>query len=723
MKDSSAPAYLVTVGFVSILGQVVILRELNVAFYGVELIYILALGFWMLGSAIGAAFGRRSGVPKEETVRAFFLVTAVAILVDVAFVRGLRKIFGGVPGGYLPIDRQFVGLVAATLILSFMSGILFRLAAKRFVSEGGTLPRAYALESVGGVFGGLLSTLFLALGFSNLFAALFCGVVTMAVTFFYQNRRTHLRLRHFSIALLAVLMASFVFTGGIDRWMTSWDHPDIIGTSDTPYGRVTVTGQNEQVSVFQNDVLSYETETTAAEEFVQMSALQATKLKNVLVLGGGFQGIISELLKLRVERIDYVEMNRGIIETVSLHLPRDLRAALRDRRVKIIYRDPRRFSGSSYNLILVAISEPNSAQNNRFYTREFFRECSMKLDPGGVMAFSLPSSENWWTPDLRKRNGSIYAALKSVFAHTVVVPGVTDIFIASDASLAKDPHVLVRRLLDRNIKGRLVTPQYVNYVYSNDRFGAAESLLSKETLVPNSDMRPACYGYTMSIWLSKFPGGIRLPEEGAVQVTGVVKSPVFWLGIIAVLVLALWKRLFDARLFVIVAAGGFAGMVAETVVILNYQNRSGALYQDIGILITAFMVGLALGAYIVSKFSGKTPTDRSAVRLRQAFFLLGLAIDNAAVYFMLKTGVLNSLWFNSLMLIITGAFVSGVFVAASSAKAEESRKIRTWLYSADLVGGCIGSLVVTLILVPAFGTLQASLSAAAVAVFALTLLK
>ena len=49
---------LFAIGLVSMLGQVVLLRELNVAFFGSELIYILALGLWLLWTAIGAAVGR-----------------------------------------------------------------------------------------------------------------------------------------------------------------------------------------------------------------------------------------------------------------------------------------------------------------------------------------------------------------------------------------------------------------------------------------------------------------------------------------------------------------------------------------------------------------------------------------------------------------------------------------------------------------------------------------
>ncbi len=51
---------LLAVGLISILAQVVLLRELSVAFYGIELIYILAIGVWMLCTAAGAALPRLS---------------------------------------------------------------------------------------------------------------------------------------------------------------------------------------------------------------------------------------------------------------------------------------------------------------------------------------------------------------------------------------------------------------------------------------------------------------------------------------------------------------------------------------------------------------------------------------------------------------------------------------------------------------------------------------
>jgi len=38
---------LLAIGLISILAQVVLLRELNVSFFGVELIYLLGLGIWL----------------------------------------------------------------------------------------------------------------------------------------------------------------------------------------------------------------------------------------------------------------------------------------------------------------------------------------------------------------------------------------------------------------------------------------------------------------------------------------------------------------------------------------------------------------------------------------------------------------------------------------------------------------------------------------------------
>ena len=84
--------------------------------------------------------------------------------------------------------------------------------------------------------------------------------------------------------------------------MTEWTHPNLIGSKDTRYSRVTFTLLENQISIFENDVLIYETESVDAEDLVHLSIIQSDNPKSVLLLGGGFDGSIDELLKLNGNR-------------------------------------------------------------------------------------------------------------------------------------------------------------------------------------------------------------------------------------------------------------------------------------------------------------------------------------------------------------------------------------------------------------------------------------
>ena len=99
--------------------------------------------------------------------------------------------------------------------------------------------------------------------------------------------------------------------------MTSWTHPNLVETRDTPYSRITVLSREGQTSVFENDALLFDTEGTRAEEFVHLAALQHPNPKNVLVLGGGIEGTVREVLLHSPESVDYVEQNPALIRIVA----------------------------------------------------------------------------------------------------------------------------------------------------------------------------------------------------------------------------------------------------------------------------------------------------------------------------------------------------------------------------------------------------------------------
>ena len=319
---------LFSIGLISILGQVVLLRELNVSFYGVELIYLLALGVWLFWTAIGALVGRRTDFPSDKALALLFIIFGIPLPLDIVFIRASRILFGGVPGAYLSFLQQFTIAVISLMPAGILSGILFQWAAKIYVSQGRTVAIAYAIESLGGLVGGLAATVFLIWGIQNLsiaFACAFASVITPLV--FLRPKRTSPLL--WTAAVLAGILLLLTWKASpIDHLMVAWNHPNLLASKDSPYGRITVAQSYGQISVFENDALAFDTEGTEAEYFTHLAALQHANPEQVLILGGGIEGIVGEMQKYKPKRIDYVELNPVMLDLVMRHLPDDIQKSL-----------------------------------------------------------------------------------------------------------------------------------------------------------------------------------------------------------------------------------------------------------------------------------------------------------------------------------------------------------------------------------------------------------
>lgn len=717
-KSTFLRFHLFLIGFISILGQVAILRELNVLFFGVELVYVLSIGVWMCWTAVGAVIGKRTYTPSVKTMRLLFVLFGALLPIEIAFTRSARMIFGGIAGSYLPIWCQFAVMTIVLFPIGIILGLLFQWAAKRHIGNNGTLAGAYAIESAGGIAGGLASTLLMHFGVRNFAIAAACGLAVTGAALF--SRQTGKAGGFAGGTVLILLAGTLFFSGTIDHRMTRWNHPQLIDMRDSPYGRITVTGQSGQYNVFENDALVFESESTSAEEFVHLAAIQRERVGKVLVLEGGIEGVLAELLKHRPEKSVNVELNAALVVLGESVLP-DISGS---EKVQRHIADPRNFlkNAKMFDLILSCVSEPVSGGTNRFFTREFFEICASKLEPGGVFAFRIRSSENIWTRSLAYRNTGIYKALASVFQDTVCLPGATThTIIASNSPLTRDPQLLARRFLERNIPARLFSTSYVNYIYTNDRYFQTARILETTNARENTDARPVCYQYSGMIWLSKFfPKLINFNLDLA----GISCKKKILLSIgMTVIVLSIFAgaRYLNAHRAVLVCVAGFSGMVLETMLILYYQAKSGALFQNIGILFMVFMAGLAAGSWVVMKLlrrNGKHGGRRIGKIMATGFGMLGLAFIG-----MVKSGYPSGIFLVSLFLFATGFFVSGAFAFAGTSGIKDGRIAVSPLYASDLVGGCIGSVSAGLVLVPFFGMAESAILVAGLALASMVLVK
>ncbi len=721
---------LLIIGFISILGQVVLLRELSVAFYGIELIYTLAIGVWLLCTAAGALISRRDREPFPGQVQVLLLTFALILPLDVVFIRAIRPVFSGVPGAYLPFDRQLLALTIALLPIGLLLGLGFRRAAGFFLEQGRSLPEAYAVESAGGLAGGLVSTALLVLGIQNLTTSLVCGLAAAGACMMpgrltAGSHRGSRRDRIVAGAVAGVLIAAILNSTALDRLTTGWSHPDLVNVTDTPYGRLAVSAREAQVVVFENDALAFETEGTTAEEFVHLAALEHPHPNRVLLLGGGVEGTVREILKHSPESVDYVELNPAMLRVLPPLLPPGVRESLGAATVRTIQADPRSYllGCGQYDLILMAMAEPVSGQANRFYTREFFQQCSGRLAPGGVFAFRIRSSENFWTPQLTQQMVSIYRALEAAFPSVLVLPGATNVVVAASQPLARDPDTLAGRFVERRIKARMVSVPYIRYLFLNDRFEQIAQTLAAGTAPANSDIKPVCYRYAVLIWLSKFFPRLATLDAAELIPRGAT-AVLFWCfgasGATTLLVLA--RRHARLRRVTLMAAVGFVGMILETVLLLHFQVKMGVLYQDIGLLLMSFMAGLALGAVIVERWMRSMDRGPKASRLAGSALILGAVLLSGWIGWRIRTEGAASLAESALLQAAAGMLVSGVFAYAGACDASDQKRVIGPLYAADLAGGCLGSLAASLLLVPYGGLDIAALLMVPVSLVCLLLL-
>jgi spermidine synthase len=719
---------LFAVGFLSLVGQVALLREVGVASFGVELVYVVALAAWLFFTAAGVIGGGGTVRLAGPLAPWVVLAAAVALPASVAFSRGSRLLFGAVPGAFLSLPLQGATLALSLFVPALLFGLLFGWGARDLVERGGTLASAYAVEGAGSVVGGLASTLVFAAGVPNL-AFVLAGALAatlLAIRLAGGRGRTAARIAGTLAAIL--LLAALVRSRELDFRMTAWNHPNLVGTADTPYGRIAVERLEGQLAVFVADALAFDTGGTEAEEFVEPVLLEHPAPRSILVLGGGSAGIVREAQKHAPARIDDVELDSRFRELVTPHLPPEERAALAAPNVRRFVADPRAFlsgsdaGGDRWDVILVGMPDPSSGEANRFYTREFFELARGRLRPGGIVAFRLRSSENLWSPLFARRLASIRLSLSSVFPEILILPGATNVVLASPAPLVRDPALLSRRFRARAIEARLVRPEYLDYLFTNDRFAGIDEALRFGAVVPNSDAEPICYPYTVLIWLAKLAPELALADPVAAAMSGGTgRNTATVVAVVFVALLAAAGRSAAAGRIALAGLAGFVGMALEALLLLEYQIRQGVLYQDLGLLLTTFMAGLALGARLLDRLAKRTAGEAGRGDLARPWGIAvvsGLLLVSTGIAAGIGAGATGRAPFVA-TLAAAGLLASALFAYSSLHAVGDPADVVSPLYVADLAGGCLAALLVALVLVPFAGLVTTAWVIAAVTAAAL----
>ena len=165
------------------------------------------------------------------------------------------------------------------------------------------------------------------------------------------------------------------------------------------------------------------------------------------------------------------------------YFPAQTAAFRTDPRVHLHFLDGRRFLSETkdkFDVIVVDVPDPQTAQLNRFYTVEFFRLARAHLAPDGLFATQLRSSEETISPDLAEFLRSIRRTLGEVFPYQAAIPGETIHFFgaAEPGVLTRDPQLLVSRLRERHLATQYVREYFIPYRMMPDRMEQVETELA-----------------------------------------------------------------------------------------------------------------------------------------------------------------------------------------------------------------------------------------------------
>jgi spermidine synthase len=695
-------------GLTAIAAQITLVRELLASFYGNELTIGIVMSVWLIATAAGSAAAER-----KKQLRSYHLASvqiAIAVMAPVSLVisRLVRGAVGMQGQIFAPWQVLLLSLVSIGPIC-FLLGFCFTALLRAFgETDKGALQvsRVYYLEAIGAAVAGLLiSYLLLPLGVAG-FTTMMCLVTLGLVASWMSLRRPS---RHLLLPLAAIaLLVTFIFSPHLEsassrlRWLPF----RLIEEKNSRYGLLSAVSSDGEVSIFESGLFSFaEADDFTPELISHVSTLQHDDPTRVLLLGGGVSGIVEKLhVNPLVDSIIYVEAND---ELIRLARKLDLFDPSRYGKLRIVRNDPRLFlaeAGCGYDVVISAAPDPVTAQFNRFYTLEFFEEVRAVLNPGGVFATFVTSSENFLNPSQAALISSIAVTLRHVFPEVLTTPGAVAVMLASSDPLTRDRELLVKRLAETYPESRFVTEGYLRHLFDPDRLDFMKQIQSQPPAIVNSDIHPKCYLYALLLQQSR----VRTSTSAFAQAifANGISLMILLLLVVSLGPLAVTRPLrlgtpTPAGLFLgACALTGFIQMAATIAIMISFQSLRGYVYYQISILVTAAMVGLASGGatghYILT-------TQR---RLR-AFLLLDqlvLLLVMVALWIISARGAVNDLepiGFAGLTFAVS--FMGGLQFPLLARSLFPAGAMGGILYSFDLLGAAIGAAGVTLIMIPVLG--------------------
>ncbi len=752
-------------GFSGFVAEIVLLRELLMAFQGNELSIGVILANWLLLESAGAHFLGRKISRGKRKLGLFILVTVLFTIFFLAAIyatRIFREFLPLMPGEGVGILIMFAVSFVALLPVSLLHGALFTSGCQLYYLYSGTgkrthdssalsIARVYIFETLGTIAGGVILTFVFIPWIHAIEIALAVAMINLVICIlllhpFHKGRRQPVRLVP-SLTLLLLLTGVIYLVAGsgagklhLSSLQKHWKNHHLLHHEQSQYGSITVTERGQEYTFYADGtpiLSSPNPDLVKVEEFVHFPMLIHPNPANVAVLSGGPGGVINEILKHDINRIDYAEVDPLLPEVIRKFPTPLTERELNDPRVHVTGADSRFFlkrTPHTYDVILSGFSDPSTLQTNRFFTREFFSLAKSKLNPDGILKLGVPGSLTYLGRELTDLNAIVLNTLESVFPHVRVIPGENqNFFLASSSPDIKKAEAtrladeIRKRELELSLMGQghityKLDPQWKDFFYQHMEEGIDEI---------NEDFKPLAVFYSLVFWNEQFsPAFNKYFRQSQAVSLPLIAGVLLGVFLLFLLISSRIRQPLQPALSLVIFSTGFAGMLFDLILIFAFQVLFGYIFYWLGLLVTAFMAGVMAGGLWMSsmlkKYSSATP---AIIRLELLIIVFALLLP---FVFTGAGDLLAHTWFDPLLkaIFLLLSFISGVLVGSAFPLANReylktSRSLSGtagFLYSSDLMGGWLGGIIGGVVLLPVMGLTSTSLVIVMFKILSLTLL-
>lgn len=729
---------IMTIGLTSMAGQIVLMRELLVVFYGNELSLGITLGSWLFWVGIGSWFIGRFSVAhirwKKEALALGLVFLAIILPLGVFGSRSLPLTLHYLPGEIIGILPMIRGSVLLLSLICLSLGFLFvlgcgvyegsfqaRSSARVSSEKASSIGYVYIIEAAGATFGGLVTSLFLIQRFTPIQIMFLLGCLNFTCAFLILKGRNLYRI---VVSFLLVIFLLVLLTGkteSLRSWSLGfqWRGYKLLAVRDSVYGNIAVTKKGPLYSVFTNGVYSFTVpDRFTSERNAHFPLLEHPRPDSVLMIGGGSSGQLREVLKHPVKRVDYVELDPLLIEMAKKYLP--VNKSFKDPRVSIISNmDGRLYikrAKTKYDVVVINLPGPYTAQLNRFYTKEFYEQLEMILKEGGLICFSMTSNPNYISDEQNQLYVTLKNTLESVFPEVIITPGETNYFLASKKKgiLTLDWQVLMERLKERKIQADYMREYYLFSELSKERINFFRQRLSQvRDSTVNTDLRPVAYFYDLVLWNTYFRVGLKnffklVTSKRIYLFVGIL----YTILLLPIFIKRIKRRFPNWGVLTCVGTTGFAEITFQIITLISFQVIYGYVYYKLGLILSSYMLGLIIGGFWISKLIEQKKADRRLfIKTQFAITIYPLLLPLVLWLFLVSQGK-TGFWLGSNLVfpvlpIIPGLIGGFQFPLANKLYLEEKvvdlSKSAGVTYGLDLLGSCAGAVMVSVFMLPIIG--------------------